>query len=140
MKKNKIRKDVEDAAKRVYNELGAGHEEAIYRDAMSVELQDMGYTVKTEMPVEIKYETSKGKNITIGNGRIDLYIEKEGEKAIIELKAVAPLKKGKEKEIKEQYQLKKYLKSLSLGEKNGFLINFCFPPQDEPEIISQEDN
>jgi hypothetical protein len=30
-------------------------------------------------------------------------------------------------------QLKKYLKSL--GAETGILINFCFPPKDEPEII-----
>jgi GxxExxY protein len=129
MKSNKIIKDVEEAAKRVYSELGAGHEEAIYRDAMSVELQDRGYIVKTEMPVEIKYKTSQGKEIIIGSGRVDLYIEKDGKKAILEFKAVGPLKKAK----KEEVQLKKYLKSL--GAETGILINFCFPPKDEPEII-----
>ena len=35
-------------AKYVYDTLGPGHEEAIYRDAMSVELQDRGYTVKKD--------------------------------------------------------------------------------------------
>ena len=32
----------------VYETLGPGHEEAIYRDAMSIELQDRGYTVKKD--------------------------------------------------------------------------------------------
>ena len=40
-------------AKYVYKTLGPGHEEVIYRDAMSVELQDRGYTVKTEAPISI---------------------------------------------------------------------------------------
>ena len=52
-------KTIIDAAKYVYSTLGAGHEEAIYRDAMSVELQDRGFTVKTEAPVSIKYRSKK---------------------------------------------------------------------------------
>ena len=43
-------------AKYVYETLGPGHEEAIYRDAMSVELQDRGYTVKMEAPISIRYK------------------------------------------------------------------------------------
>ena len=46
-------------AKYVYKTLGPGHEEVIYRDAMSVELQDRGYTVKTEAPISIRYRTKK---------------------------------------------------------------------------------
>jgi len=67
----------------------------------------------------------------------DLYVEKKGEKAILELKAVSPIikeTKPKEKEeIKEYIQLQKYLSAL--GEEKGFLINFPFPPKEEPEMI-----
>lgn len=137
-----MKEDITEAAKRVYETLGPGHEEAIYREAMSMELQERGYIVKAEMPVSVEYETSGGKRIIIGSAKIDLYIEKESERAILELKAVAPLikeKKPKEKEaIKEYAQLKKYLASLQ--EKNGYLINFPFPPKDEPEIITTEED
>ena len=34
---------IKQVAKYVYNTLGAGHEEAIYRDAMSLDLQEKGY-------------------------------------------------------------------------------------------------
>ncbi|MCD6455094.1 MAG: GxxExxY protein [Candidatus Aminicenantes bacterium] len=133
---DKIKQDIIDAARRVYETLGAGHEEAIYRDAMSVELQDRGYTVKTEMPVSIKYETSQGKSITVGSAKVDVYIEKGETKAILELKASSPLIKEKSKktkeEMKEYAQLQKYLASLGL---KGFLINFPFPPKEEPEVI-----
>ena len=137
-----IESDIEETAKRVYQELGAGHQEVIYREAMSIELQDQGYMVKTEMPVSIKYTTKTGKVVIVGDSRADLYIEKSGEKAIIELKTVAPLlkkdKDGKEKkvDIKELLQLQKYLEALS--EKKGFLINFPFPPRREPEIIHEK--
>ena len=59
-------------AKYVYETLGPCHEEAIYRDAMSVELQDRGYTVKTEAPISIRYKTKKGKEMIVGSGKIDL--------------------------------------------------------------------
>ena len=52
---------IKQVAKYVYDTFGSGHEESIYRDAMSIELQDRGYTVKTEAPVSIKYKT---KNIS----------------------------------------------------------------------------
>jgi len=132
-----MKNEIRELARKVYETLGAGHEEAVYREAMSVELQDNGYVVKAEMPVSIKYRTSKGKEIIIGNAKADLYIEKKGEKAILELKAVSPIikeTKPKEKEeIKEYIQLRKYLSAL--GEEKGFLINFPFPPKEEPEII-----
>ena len=126
-----------DAAKYVYSTLGAGHEEAIYRDALSIELQDRGFTVKTEAPVSIKYRSKKGKNMIVGSGKIDLYIMKAKKYTVVELKTVGRiLKEGgnKTKEnTKEYIQLKKYLEALDI--ENGMLINFPFPPEDKPEII-----
>ena len=126
-----------DAAKYVYSTLGAGHEEAIYRDALSIELQDRGFTVKTEAPVSIKYRSKKGKDMIVGSGKIDLYIMKAGKYTVVELKTVGRiLKEGgnKTKEnTKEYIQLKKYLEALDI--ENGMLINFPFPPEDKPEII-----
>ena len=130
-------KTIIDAAKYVYSTLGAGHEEAIYRDALSIELQDRGFTVKTEAPVSIKYRSKKGKDMIVGSGKIDLYIIKAGKYTVIELKTVGRiLKEGgnKTKEnTKEYIQLKKYLEALDI--ENGMLINFPFPPEDKPEII-----
>ena len=133
----KILTDVRRAAKRVYNEMGAGHEEAIYRDALCMELQDKGYTIKTEAPVSITYTTSKGRKMIVGSGKVDLYISKKDDYAIVELKAITTmLKENSEKtkeDRKEYVQLQKYLAALS--EKNGILINFPFPPEKEPEVI-----
>jgi len=130
-------KTIIDAAKYVYSTLGAGHEEAIYRDAMSIELQDRGFTVKTEAPVSIKYRSKKGKDMIVGSGKIDLYIMKAKNYTVVELKTVGRiLKEGGKKtkeETKEYIQLKKYLEALDI--ENGLLINFPFPPEDKPEII-----
>ena len=132
-----MNKTIIDAAKYVYSTLGAGHEEAIYRDAMSIELQDRGFTVKTEAPVSIKYRSKKGKKMIVGSGKIDLYIMKAKKYTVVELKTVGRiLKEGGKKtkeETKEYIQLKKYLEALDI--ENGMLINFPFPPEDNPEII-----
>ena len=133
---------IKQVAKYVYKTLGPGHEEAIYRDAMSIELQDRGYTVKTEAPVSIQYTTKKGKKMIVGRGGIDLFIMKENimkenKYAVIELKAISRILKENSKKTKEDtkeyHQLKKYLEALDV--ETGVLINFPFPPEDEPEII-----
>ena len=124
-------------AKYVYETLGPGHEEAIYRDAMSVELQDRGYTVKTEAPISIRYKTKKGKELIVGSGKIDLYVTKGNNYSVIELKTVGRILKEKgsktKEDTKEYHQLKKYLEALKI--ENGLLINFPFPPEDSPEFI-----
>ena len=128
---------IKQVAKYVYETLGAGHEEAIYRDAMSVELQDRGYTVKTEAPISIRYTTKKGREMIVGSGKIDLYVTKANKYAVIELKTVSRILKENSKKTKEDtkeyHQLKKYLEALDV--ETGVLINFPFPPEDEPEII-----
>jgi len=130
-------KTIKQVAKYVYNILGPGHEEVIYRDAMSVELQDRGYTVKTEAPISIRYQTRKGNKMIVGSGKIDLYVQKAGKYSVVELKTVGRIIKensSKTKEdTKEYHQLKKYLEALDI--KDGMLINFPFPPENEPEII-----
>tara|TARA_B100000925_G_scaffold267943_1_gene228756 strand:- start:231 stop:632 length:402 start_codon:yes stop_codon:yes gene_type:complete len=128
---------IKKVANFVYDRLGPGHEEAIYRDAMSVELQDRGYTVKTEAPVSIRYTTKKGKDMIVGSGKIDLYLRKGDNEGVIELKTVSKIlkengKKTKE-DTKEYHQLKKYLNALNVD--TGVLINFPFPPEKRPEII-----
>ncbi len=128
---------IKQVAAYVYDTLGPGHEEAIYRDAMSIELQDRGYTVKTEAPISIKYKTKKGKEMIVGGAKIDLYIIKNDKYAVIELKTVGQIlkKNGKKtkEDTKEYHQLQKYLSALDV--ETGMLINFPFPPEDEPEII-----
>ena len=121
----------------VYKTLGSGHEEAIYRAAMSLELQDRGYTVKTEAPISVTFKTKKGKKMIVGGGKIDLYVAKGDKYFVIELKAVSRILKENSKKTKEDtkeyHQLKKYLKALNI--EKGALINFPFPPEDKPEII-----
>ena len=83
-------KTIKQVAVYVYESLGPGHEEAIYRDAMSVELQDRGY-LKTEAPISIRYKTKKGKEMIVG--KLDLYVAKGGNYAVVELKTVSKILK-----------------------------------------------
>ena len=82
-----LQKKIKEIAQYVYDGLGPGHAEGIYRDAMSIQLQEEGYIVKTEAPVSITFITKKKKEMIVGNGRIDLLIQsktKKNEKIILE--------------------------------------------------------
>ena len=73
----------------------------------------------------------------VGGTKIDLYITKDKKYSIAELKTMGRiLKKNGEKtkgDTKEYHQLQKYLGALDV--EMGILINFPFPPANEPEII-----
>ena len=133
-------KTIKKVAKYVYKTLGPGHEEVIYRDAMSVELQERGYTVKTEAPISIKYKSKKGNEMIVGSGKIDLFVQKAKKYAVIELKAVSRILKITKNRIKEDtkeyHQLNKYLEALDID--NGIIINFPFPPENDPEMIEYD--
>ena len=96
------------------------------------------YTVKTEAPISIRYKTKKGKEMIVGGAKIDLYITKAKKYAVIEFKTVGKILKENSKktkdDTKEYHQLQKYLGALDV--ETGVLINFPFPPDDEPEIIN----
>ena len=100
-----MNRTIKQVANYVYDKLGPGHEEAIYRDAMSVELQDRGYTVKTEAPISIRYTTKKGKDMIVGSGKIDLYIRKGSNEGVVELKTVGKILKKKWEKDKRRYKI-----------------------------------
>ena len=134
-----LQKKIKDIAQFVYEGLGPGHAEGIYRDAMSVQLQEEGYIVKTEAPVSITFITKKKKEMIVGNGRIDLLIQsktKKSEKIILELKCVQSIMKNNSTNLentKEYLQLSKYLHSIKSAKK-GMIINFPFPLADDGNV------
>src|SRR5690349_4325337 len=67
------------AAIEVHREFGPGLTEAMYEEALCHELDLRGISYERQVPVSVIY---KGK--AIGNGRIDLVVEK---RLIVELKA-----------------------------------------------------
>ncbi|MBN2119932.1 MAG: GxxExxY protein [Candidatus Omnitrophica bacterium] len=92
----------------VYNELGPGFKESVYRKALTIEFALKNITHEEERRIPIKY-----KNKTAGYYTPDFIIDK---KIIIEIKAVEIMPKFYET------QLYNYLKGTNY--KLGYIINF----------------
>jgi GxxExxY protein len=105
---DELARGVIGAALEVHKRLGAGLEEALYREAMCVELRARGIPFQREFPLDVVY-----RDQIIGRRRIDLLV---GGRLVVELKAVellAPVHKT---------QVRTYLKLAKC--KLGLLLNF----------------
>ena len=96
------------AAYKVFNTLGFGFLESIYKKAMIIELEKSNLKVEAEKPLKVYYD-----NQVVGDFYIDLFVEDE---IIVELKSVQNI--AKEHEV----QLVNYLNGLK--KEVGLLINF----------------
>jgi len=96
------------AAYKVFNQLGFGFLESVYKKAMLIELTKNNLNVESEKPLKVYYD-----NQVVGDFYIDLFVEHI---VIIELKSVQNL--AKEHEV----QLVNYLNALKKD--IGLLINF----------------
>lgn len=72
---------VESSAKEVFDILGTGHCESIYRNALAFELQTRGYHNDKELPVIVWY-----KHTFVGLGRADIVLRTAGNYVVLELK------------------------------------------------------
>ena len=95
-------------AYKVFNELGFGFLESVYKKAMLIELTKNNLKVEAEKPLKVYYD-----NQIVGDFYIDLYIE---EKVVVELKSVETFVK------QHEVQLVNYLQGLQKD--IGLLINF----------------
>ena len=130
---NELNKLVIEASKRVFSELGIGHNERVYHKALIYELNCHNIHIDTEMNIVVKYLDSKGNNHNLESVRIDIFIHKYN--IILELKAIQ--RKIQNQEIA---QIKKYFNILN-KEKNikvpyGIIINFPQPASNK-EIINE---
>ncbi len=100
------------AAIEVHRELGPGLLESVYQECLRVELESMGYEVKTEVDLPLIY---KGEN-TGKQFRIDMLVENI---FVVELKAAEITKPLHE------VQLLTYMKLAGIH--MGLLINFNVP-------------
>lgn len=73
---------INDAAKTVHKEMGAGYTESVYHSALQVELSRRGIEHSSEGTIPIIY---RGK--PVGRRRPDLFVETEAGVVVIELKA-----------------------------------------------------
>ncbi len=97
----------------VYNTLGYGFLEKVYRNAMVIELNKQGATVTPESPITIYYDGE-----VIGEYFADLLVAKA---VIVELKAVRQLAE------EHEAQLLNYLKATPY--EVGLLLNFGPKPK-----------
>ena len=97
----------------VYNELGYGFMESVYREAMAIALRQAGLQVYKEFPLSARF---RGK--TIGEFKADLIV---GGVVIVELKA------GRALEPAHEAQVLNYLGASVL--EVGLLFNFGPKPQ-----------
>ena len=96
------------AAYQVYNQLGFGFLESVYKKSMVIELGKDNLKVEAEKPLKVCYD-----NQIVGDFYVDLFVE---EAIIVELKSVQNLTK------EHEVQLVNYLNGLN--KEIGLLINF----------------
>ena len=97
-----------ECAKAVRRQLGPGFLEAVYKNAMLIEIRKHNHVVKTEVPFEVRYD-----GIVVGSYRADMIVDN---RLILELKATTSLT------IANEIQLVNYLNATGIDD--GFLINF----------------
>jgi GxxExxY protein len=106
------------AATAVYTNLGAGYDESVYEEAMSVEFRSRGIAYEVERNTEIFYKGEK-----VGVHRLDFLL---AGRLVVELKAVASISKS------HLSQLQSYMRTL--GVEHGMVVNFAYPDKDEPDV------
>ena len=97
-----------DAAMQVHRQLGPGFKEIIYHRCYRLELDLMGLTYKSELPILVRYKTWE-----IPGQRVDLLVEGA---VLIEIKTVPKIKPI------HRSQVLSYLRTLDL--RLGLILNF----------------
>lgn len=93
---------------RVYNELGFGFLESVYRRALAHELRKLRLGLDVEVPIDVWYD-----GIEVGHFRADLLVER---RVIVEIKAATALADADRK------QLLNYLRATDV--EVGLLLHF----------------
>ena len=108
MKHSEITEKIIKAFYKVYNTLGYGFIEKVYKNAMVIELRKMGLQVSQQKRVKVYYEKE-----VVGDYYSDLLVENS---VINELKA------SKSLSVADELQLINYLKATDI--EVGLLLNF----------------
>lgn len=117
-----LTRDILGAFYRVYNTLGFGFLEAVYANAMVVELKRRGIACEREAQVDVYYE-----NALVGRYRTDLLVD---DKVVLELKASALL------DSSARQQLRNYLRATGL--EVGLILHFGPRPGFQRVLVSNQ--
>ena len=104
----------------VYNELGYGFLEAVYRKALAVRLHERGLSVRQEVLFEMTYH-----GVDIGQYRAEVIV---ADSVVVEVKSVERLA------LAHHAQLSNYMRASGLG--LGLLLNFGLQPTVKRRLIS----
>jgi len=107
-KYSELSEKIISAAFNVHKELGQGFLEKVYKNALAIELEEMGIKCQLKVPLTVKYH-----NRVVGEYYADIVVE---DKIVLELKAASELNQSHE------VQLVNYLKAIEINV--GLLINF----------------
>lgn len=108
---NQISEQVIGAAIEVHRQLGPGHKEVVYEEALAYELRLRGVAFERQKPVKILY-----KQHLCGDSQLDLVV---AGKVVVELKAVEKL------HPQHSAQCRSYL--VATGLQLGLVLNFNAP-------------
>ena len=108
MKDDDLTQKIIGCAFKVHNKLGAGFLEKVYENALRIELEKLGYNVKQQEPINVRYDGH-----VVGEYYADLWVE---DRIIVELKAVQSLIK------RHEVQLVNCLTATQVD--SGLLLNF----------------
>jgi GxxExxY protein len=108
MKHQELSEKIIAAAYAVHKELGCGFVEKVYKNALAIQLEEMGLRCICEVPLRVLYHAK-----TVGEYFADIVVE---DTIIVETKAVSRL------DAVHEVQLVNYLKGTGLT--IGLLINF----------------
>ncbi|MGI9066581.1 MAG: GxxExxY protein [Pyrinomonadaceae bacterium] len=108
MKDDDLTRIIIGCAYKVHNALGPGFLEKVYENALRMELEKLGLSVKQQEPINVTYEGQ-----VVGEYYADLWVD---ERVVIELKAAQTIAKAHE------VQLVNYL--TATGIHAGLLLNF----------------
>lgn len=97
-----------NVAMEVHRALGPGYDEAVYENALVVEMELKGIPFERQKHIDVFY-----KDVCVGEGRIDLFL---GNEVVVELKAVESLNSI------HMAQVISYLKATK--KPLGLLVNF----------------
>ena len=102
------RQKIIGCAYKVHNQLGAGFVEKFYENALRIELEQNGFQVEQQVPIQVFYQGA-----VVGEFAADLLVQKC---LLLELKAVQSLLP------EHEVQLVNYLTATNI--ESGLLINF----------------